>query len=441
MSISHPLLAAIPKRLLVSPAQIDHTPAGTAFVVSETGCWLTVTDQVLHIEVRVAAGVTETLAALEFCADRNEFALVGRWVYDENAGVLALVADLALPEHPSYDVEAVAVEVVGELVNAAGTVIFHSADLAGSGRGGVKATPAINGIFVRERCKADEYLPRVTYPLGGLPDLALSVLLQAQAVLVVPLLGWGDVTHSVGELCAERSDGHRLVLRVAQHPSAGWGLVLSVRVPGSLDVRELNELNLRAAPAGRPLLSRWVGHGDSVEHRLFLTNAVLLAAEVEDSGADQLICQRVRDLELTLTAGPAPLEGTAVLRPVWPDEDKAIAYARQDPWHEYRAEDDPRWFVISLDRFGRMVTLTDPTYRAWRASLLPSDLEVPGVAAFIAYLERQIAATLSFRRAERSAELELLQVREGRPDLALDAGQPHLQDRYRRAVALAQLGP
>ena len=119
---SHPLLATIPSRLLVPSAQIDHTPTGTAFTVSETGCWLTVTDGVLHIEVRVAVGVTETQAAQQFCADRNELALVGRWAYDEAAGVLTLVADLALSQTSSYDVESVAVEIVGELVNAASTV-------------------------------------------------------------------------------------------------------------------------------------------------------------------------------------------------------------------------------------------------------------------------------------------------------------------------------
>ena len=387
---SHPLLAAITARLHLTTAQVDHSPTGTAFVVSETGCWLTVTDRVLHVEVRVAVGVTETLAAREFCADRNGFALVGRWVYDETAGVLALVADLALAETASYDVESVAVEIVAELVNAAGTVLFHSAALAALG--GVKATPAVNGAFVRQRNRTDEHLPNVTYPLGAEPDPAIAALLLAQDVLVVPLLGWGDVIHAVGELTAERSDGHRLILRVAQHPSAEWGLVLSVRVPGAPEVRELNRLNLQAAPVGRHLLSRWVEHGGAVEHRLFLTNAVLLAAALEPGGAGELICQLVTDLGALLTGSPSsPPERSALVRPVWPDEDKAIALARQTPWHERQAEADPRRFVVSLDRLGRMVTLTEPGYRAWRATLLPRDLKVAGVAGFIAFMEREIA--------------------------------------------------
>ena len=392
MPASHPLLAALATRLHVTAAQVDHTPTGTAFVVSETGCWLTVSDGALHIEVRVALGVTEPLAAREFCADRNEYALVGRWVYDETSGVLAVVAHLALPETPSYDVESVAVELVAELVNAAGTVIFHSAALAALG--GVKATPAVNGTFGRQRNRTDEHLPNVTYPLGAEPDPAITALLQAQAVLVVPLLGWGDVLHAVGELSAERSDGQRLLLRVAQHPSAGWGLVLSVRVPGDLDARELNDANLRAAPAGRHLLSRWVDHGSALEHRLFLTNAVLIAAGLEPGGAGELICELVTDLGALLSPAllsPATPDRSAVVRPVWPDDERAVMQARQTPWHEHRADGDPRWFAISLDRLGRMVTLTDPGYRAWRATLLPQDLKAPGVVGFTAFMKREIA--------------------------------------------------
>ena len=90
---AHPLLAEIPRRLSLEPDWVEHTPDGTAFVVTDTGCWLSIGDgSSLHIEIRVAAQVWDVERAAVFCDERNLLALLGRWLYDAASGVVALVA-------------------------------------------------------------------------------------------------------------------------------------------------------------------------------------------------------------------------------------------------------------------------------------------------------------------------------------------------------------
>jgi hypothetical protein len=226
---AHSLLAEIPRRLKVHERWVDHTPNGTAFVVTDTGCWLSIVEgTLLRIEIRVASDVWHAERAAEFCDSRNHLALLGRWLYDAGSGVVALVADLPIGDEPSFDVPALATELVAELVNAAGTVQFMSApqrDLDG-----YKAVPALHGEICLTRNPTDEHLPNHTYPRGDEPDVAEETLLLAQDILLIPLLGW-HVEHDTGHTFAEHPDGSALLIQVAQHPQAGWGLVVSLQPP------------------------------------------------------------------------------------------------------------------------------------------------------------------------------------------------------------------
>ena len=63
---------------------------------------------------------------------------------------------------------------------------------------------------------------------------------------------------------------------------------------------------------------------------------------------------------------------------------------RRDLWNDGRDDDDPEWYAIFLDVFGRMCTLTEPSYRRWHARLTEDDLADAGTAGFIGFMEARI---------------------------------------------------
>lgn len=382
-SIPNRLLASIPKRLRLQPQWVEHGPDGTAFIVTETGCWLSLHDgeSTLHIEVRAALGVRDAETAVAFCDDRNQFALVGRWLYDPEFGAVALVADLHLSSVPAADLEAVATELVAELINAVSTVQGKGAvqrDLRGR-----KAVPALRGKVRNTRNRTDEHLPCVTYPRGATADVAECTLILTQDTLLEPLLGW-DVEHQDGQTVADHEDGSRLLLQVAQHPYAGWGVVVSLRPSWIARPAVLNELNVRSQLG----LGRWATVHDWVEHRVFLPNALLEAAG-SDAWAPAML---VLDVVASIVAqrSDIPVEGRGLHRPVWPGDDLGAERARRDPWNDACDEDDPEWYAIYLDMFGRMGTLTEASYRNWLALLTDEDLADPGTAGFIGFMEARM---------------------------------------------------
>lgn len=384
MTAVHPWLDAIPRRLHVRPEWTHHSDRGTAFLVEETGCWISISEDTLHIEVRAALQVHDLDTAVSFCDARNNLALVGRWVYDAAHGVVALVADLALADGAGFDAEAVAVELVAELVNAVSTVMFKSAPQRMLN--GTKATPCLDGTFPTTRNRTNEHLPRVVYPLGQDQDTAIGALAMSQDVLLEPLLDFA-VEHYESLTVAEREDGARLVLRAAQHPVAGWGLVIALRPAWTADPVHLNTLNMRAAGTGEHVLGRWTTNVDTVEHRLFLTNAMLQAAGPvwqQASFVAQLVAR------LSDQPGGSGTDDAAVQRPGWPGDELAIARARRQPWNDHRDDDDPEWYAIYLDTFERGSTLTEPSYRAWLQRLEPGDEQDPSTARFIAFMDARI---------------------------------------------------
>jgi len=379
----HRLLSSIPKRLRLQPRWFEHDPDGTQFVVTETGCWLSLVDHhsTLHVEVRTALGVHDADTAVAFCDDRNQFALVGRWLYDSNAGVVALVADLPLRSVPEADLETVATEVVAEMINAVSTVQDKGAvqrDLNGR-----KAVSALRGKVRNTRNRTDEHLPCVTYPRGATADVAESTLILTQDALLEPLLDWA-VEHQQVQTVADHEDGSRLLLQVAQHPYAGWGLVVSLRPLWTADPGKLNELNARSQVG----LGRWTTVHDWVEHRTFLPNALLEAAGSGVWAPAQLVLDVIASQTAQRT--DIPHEGKGLQRPIWPGDGLGAGHARRDPWNDAREENDPEWYAIYLDTFGRMGTLTEPSYRSWVALLHDEDRRDQRTAGFITFMEARL---------------------------------------------------
>jgi hypothetical protein len=381
---AHPLLAEVVRRLHVHEQWLQHTAEGTAFVVTETGCWLSIADEkTLHIEIRVAVDVRDAERAAVFCDDRNHLALLGRWLHDPTSGIVALVADLPIGDGASFDVPALATELVAELLNAAGTVQFMSApqrDLDG-----YKAVPALHGEICLIRNPTDAHLPNHTYLRGAEPDVAEETLILAQDIMLIPLLGWA-VEHEMRRTIAEHPDGSLLLMEVAPHPHAGWGLVASLRPPWTADVNTLNTLNAADGSAG---LTHWTLNGEWVENRLFVPNATLEAAIDDTWGAAQFVVAIIETL--SNHRGIAPEGVCALQRPAWPGDDLTTTYRRRrDLWNDFRDEDDPEWYAIFLDVFGRTCTLTEPSYRRWYARLDNEDLAHDGTRGFISFMEARM---------------------------------------------------
>lgn len=376
------LLDALPLRLGVAPRWVERHPDAVAFVAGETGCWLFAQQDLLHVEVRVAVLARDRQAALRFCDDRNHRALVGRWVLDEEAGVVALVADLPAPDDAAWDVEPVAVEAAAEMINAVATVQYYSSTLAAAV--GPKALAAIRGEFWDSPNAVHEHLPTHTYALGATGDVAEQALVLAQDIMLIPLLDW-HVDNDSDALRAHK-DGTRLLLQVTRHPIAGWGLVVSVSPPWTTDLDELGELNLSADPR-KHLLGHWTSNGDIVEHRMFLSNALLEACGPGWAPAN-LICELVTALARQPDeAGVA----SAVLRPHWPGDDLAQVRVRREPWNDHRPDDDPEWYAVFLDMLGRMGTMTEPSYRVWQAQLTEEDRDDPRVTRFCSFMDARMA--------------------------------------------------
>ena len=168
------------------------------------------------------------------------------------------------------------------------------------------------------------------------------------------------------------------------HPYAGWGLVVSLRPSWVADAAGLNELNVRAQVG----LGRWTTVHDWVEHQVFLPSALLEAAGADVWAPAMLVLDVVASL--AAQRSPIPCEGRGLHRPVWPGDDLGAERARRDPWNDAREEDDPEWYAIYLDMFGRMGTLTEASYRRWLALLTKVALADPGTAGFIGFMEARM---------------------------------------------------
>lgn len=125
-----------------------------------------------------------------------------------------------------------------------------------------------------------------------------------------------------------------------------------------------------------------------MEHRAFLTNALLEAAGTDVWAPAELVVEVVESL--TAQRSRLPGDGRGLQRPLWPGDDLAATHARRDPWNDARDDDDPEWYAIYLDLFGRMGRLTEPSYQAWCDLLTEQDKTEAGTAGFIDFMEARI---------------------------------------------------
>ena len=88
-------------RLAIEDTWILAEPHGAGFVVGELGTWLTLGTStqrtpLLHVEVRVGVDTPDDDRPSLFCNNRNNLALIGRWIHDPTTRTVALVASLPL---------------------------------------------------------------------------------------------------------------------------------------------------------------------------------------------------------------------------------------------------------------------------------------------------------------------------------------------------------
>ncbi|MDQ1499409.1 MAG: hypothetical protein QOI86_2749 [Actinomycetota bacterium] len=396
--------AAIVAALGIEPEWSVAGPEGWGFVAGELGTWLAVHRPEdgpawLHVEVRLARDVPDGPATWAFLDDRNNKALVGRWIHDPSTGAVALAADLPLAAVDGAGLP-YAVEVVAGMVNTAETLALLSApqrDL-----GGAKALTLVGGRRRPSWHAVCEHLPRRVYPAGRRDRVPSEVLTLVQDSFLSILPGW-LADHDALETMAEAEDGSLLVVRAARHPHAGWGLMVVLGGErygcdpddGALYAAALNrrESALAVGPvgaAGPPAAGCWTHYGAGLEYRLFLPAALLAA--VDDLFAPvAFVGACVRDVaaraDATLTDRDPPPAAVPILeRAAWPGDDEAATAARRDPIND--GLDIPE-ASIYLDMLGRACAITDASFALWRSRLVPGDHDE--VAGFIRFCESCIA--------------------------------------------------
>jgi hypothetical protein len=289
----------------------------------------------LHVEVRFARDVRNVDAAVRFCAARNHVGLLGRWVFDPVARVVALVADIPAGVGPWGP--GVAAAVVAELVGVAEAQAYTSA--AEREIGAATALTLVGGRRRPAPHPVCEHLARVVRPQGASPHLAGAAVVGAQDGLIVALPHW-YVTHGNAESSCEDPEGSIVVLRAACHPYAGWGVMVALTPPegvaGGAGPRRLAALNQAEADRALtgPAPGSWSGSGGEAQYRAFLSAAVLARAEAggnvfapADLLRDVVRAAAARAEEIWENAGRPAL--TPVLhRPGWPGDERAAALDR-----------------------------------------------------------------------------------------------------------------
>src|SRR5581483_11511421 len=123
--------------------------------------------------------------------------------------------------------------------------------------------------------------PRPVYPAGQSDAVPAEILSVVQDSLVDTLAGW-HVEHGEQETLARAADGTLLLVRVARHPHAGWGLM--VAVGGDLYRCDPETAGRFAAGQNRvesdrarrgPSPGCWTYNGAGLEYRAFLPAALL----------------------------------------------------------------------------------------------------------------------------------------------------------------------
>jgi hypothetical protein len=217
----------------IEPEWTVQVPGAIGFVAGEVGVLLTVRGAedwpaVLRVEARLARHAPDEPETWEFCHYLNSApelgSLGGRWVHDPASGVVALVADLPVPEEPGL--VGLYAEFVALLACRAEIAACNSIPQQKIGAG--KALTLVAG---RRRTIAHPLLDRLTETRrgGGDPAPVRAVVDLVQQNLPEGLVTWsGQGWYSAREDRLELWSGYGTVLAldVAENPRRGWGIMI-----------------------------------------------------------------------------------------------------------------------------------------------------------------------------------------------------------------------
>ncbi|MCW2903369.1 MAG: hypothetical protein JWO67_5634 [Streptosporangiaceae bacterium] len=367
---------------------------GLGFVAGELGVWLATRDDdrlsALHIEVRVARHVPDGPDVRKFCETRNHYGLVGRWVHDAATATVSLVADLPSfnADGPEAGLVEVWAEYVAHMIATAESAAFRS--LPQLGMGGQKALTLVGG---QRRKPSDRFVNRLAdiVELGKDAEAAEEVMeLLRQTPPVVHGRAGSSwlISHESPVIALRCLDGEVISIFAAQHPTFGWGIMIAAgQDPEKLwlddDPELIASLNRTAVQRGGLAPGSWT-QGQHVEHRMFISNTLLRAAGSPQT-AHFAVSEFVTETAVQLRRSRITVEQEtpALVRPAWPDDDRADVLARRDPFND--GIDNPD-VAIYLDLFGRGCGITQRSFELWESRLTDDDRTDPRVAGFTKFV-------------------------------------------------------
>ncbi|GIH72004.1 hypothetical protein [Sphaerimonospora thailandensis] len=424
------IITDLPQRIVgildIEPEWTVQEDGMLGFVPGEIGVLLAVEEDaddgpaVLRVEARLARHAPDGPETWKFCDLLNNLSLFGslggRWVHDPATGVVALVADLAVPAEAEL-VEPYA-EFVALLTCRAEIAAFNSIPQKDLGAG--KALTLLHG---RRRTVAHPLLDRLSEarragadpaPVRAVAELARQRLAERLATWSAPR--WFSAPVDWFELWS----GYGTVLGIdeVENPELGWGIMIGASflpeakrqaliaegtlpdIPGfATDPHTLTTLNRDAATLGGTAPGCWtVGSRDNTVHRLFLPAALLATATPQTAAllVEQLAWQTADQFHAGFRYRA---EGVRVLAaPEWLGDEEADVIARREPYNDGPRPRNPHAVCHFEDALGRVCGINADSLALWESRLTDDDRATPGVLDFPRITSGYIVGGASHRR-------------------------------------------
>ncbi|MEV4322394.1 hypothetical protein AB0J37_09210 [Microbispora rosea] len=373
---------------------------GVLLAVRESGDWASV----LRVEARLARHVPDDPHTWKFCDRLNNLPLFGslggRWLHDPATGVVALVADLPVPDEPAL------VEPYAEFV----ALLACRAEIAAHQsipQKDLRAGKALTLLRGRRRTVAHPLLDRLdeTRRTGGDPTPVRAVVKLVRKRLTERLaedpaprwftapVDWIELWHGYGTV---------LTVNSVENPKLGWGIMIGASflpetkrkgmiadglvpdIPAfATDPHTLATLNRDAATRGGVAPGCWtVGGRDNAVHRLFVPAALLAAAapEVAALFVEQLVWQASEQFHAGFRYRA---ENVGVLvAPDWPGDDEADVLARREPYSDGARSRNPHTVRHFEDALGRVFGINADSLALCEPRPADDDRATPGVLDF-----------------------------------------------------------
>ncbi|WP_405393422.1 hypothetical protein [Microbispora hainanensis] len=331
------------------------------FVAGEVGVLLAVGEghdwaSVLRVEARLARHVRDDAHTWKSCDRLNNLPLFGslggRWVHDPATGVVALVADLPVPDEP--ELVGLYAEFVALLACRTEIAAHHSIP-----QKDLRAGKALTLLHGRRRTVAHPLLDRLREtrragadpaPVRAVAKLVRKRLTERLAEQPAPrwfaaLVDWIELWHSYGTV---------LTVNSVKNPELGWGIMIGASflpeakrkgmiadglvpdIPAfATDPHTLVTLNRDAATSGGVAPGCWtVGGRDNAVHRLFVPAALLAAAppQVAALFVEQLAWQAAEQFHAGFRYRAENVR--VLVAPEWPGDDEADVIAGREPHND-----------------------------------------------------------------------------------------------------------